>query len=169
MRRPFFYVRVVRREYVRAVEQGVRDGASSGSLAGYPVVNIKVTLLDGREHEVDSSELAFENAARLAFHKAVGKASPSLLEPIMALEIVVPEESFGTVNGDLQARRAVITGTSQRGRHHRVVHAQVPLAEMFGYATEIRSLTAGRASWSMEPLRYGLMPTSLAEEILQGV
>jgi len=160
---------VVRREYVKAVEQGVRDGASSGSLAGYPVVNIKVTLLDGREHEVDSSELAFENAARLAFHKAVGKARPTLLEPIMALEVVVPEESFGAVNGDLQARRAVITGTSQRGRHHRVIHAQVPLAEMFGYATEIRSLTAGRASWSMEPLSHGLMPTSLAEQILQGV
>jgi len=158
---------VMRREYIQAVQQGVEESVKSGPLGAYPVINIKVTLLDGKEHEVDSSELAFESAAQMAFNEAVSRAKPVLYEPIMRLQVVVPEQYFGSVNGDLLARRAVITLTEQRGMSYRVIDAQVPLAQMFGYATDIRSITAGRASWAMEPLCYGAVPPSIAEQVLR--
>jgi len=158
---------LIRREYVQAVEEGIKEAVESGPLGGYPIINIKVTLLDGKEHEVDSSELAFESAGQMAFNEAVSRAKPVLYEPLMRLQVVVPEEHFGSVNGDLLARRAVITGTGQRGVKYRVIDAQVPLAQMFGYATDIRSITAGRASWAMEPLCYGAVPAGMAEEILR--
>jgi elongation factor G len=152
-------------EYFAAVEAGVRDSARSGPLAGFPMINLKVTLLDGQEHEVDSSEVAFESAARIAFAEAVKNAGPALMEPIMKLELSVPDSYFGAVSGDLNARRAIITHTEIRG-DRRLIDAQVPLREMVGCATVLRSLTQGRASWSMEPLAHVRVPTHLTDEIL---
>ncbi|HEY3246334.1 MAG TPA: elongation factor G [Phycisphaerae bacterium] len=152
-------------EYIPAIEAGVRDAALNGSLGGYPVVNWKVSLFDGAEHEVDSSELAFENAGRLAFNEAVAAASPVLLEPIMKVEVVTPEDYLGAITGDLNARRAVITDTRVRGQYC-VIDAEVPLREMFGYVTTLRSLSQGRATSTMEPLRYAPVPERVAREIL---
>ncbi|MCH8913110.1 MAG: elongation factor G [Planctomycetes bacterium] len=155
------------REYIRPVEAGFRDAAQQGVLAGNPMVNIKLTLLDGQHHEVDSSELAFETAARMAFRKAALNARPMLMEPIMKIEVTTPEEYFGQISGDLNSRRAVITGSDVRGKY-RVVCAEVPLASMFGYATQLRSLSQGRASWSMEPSQYARVPEQVAEKVLAG-
>jgi elongation factor G len=159
---------VVPREYIPSVEQGVRDASTSGSLAGYPMLNIRVTLLDGKYHPVDSSDLAFQRAGAIAFGEAAEKASPVFLEPIMALTISTPEEYLGAVTGDLAARRAEIRSMAQRGRF-RVVTADAPLAEMFGYSTQLRSLTQGRATSSMEPRRYAPAPPAVAEKILRYV
>jgi elongation factor G len=155
----------IRAEYVRAVAEGIREASRAGALGGFPVINVQTTLLDGQEHPVDSSDLAFETAASIAFQKAVEQAGPVLLEPIMKVEVVTPEEYYGAINGDLTARRAVITGTAMRGRNH-VVTAEAPLAAMFGYATQVRSLSQGRASYSMEPCRYERMPDNLAQQVL---
>jgi elongation factor G len=155
----------ISKQYISAVEVGCRDSSRSGVFGGYPMLDVKVTLLDGQEHEVDSSEMAFENAARAAFEAACKKAGPVLLEPIMKLEIVVPEAYFGPVSGDLNKRRANVTNTHIRD-DRRVIDAEVPLKEMFGYAKDIRSLTQGRAGWSMEPCRYGQAPPQVAEQIL---
>jgi len=152
--------------YLRAVEAGIREAANSGVVAGYPVIDLNVTILDGKEHEVDSSELAFEHAGRLAFELAMQKAQPQLLEPIMKVEIAVPEACFGNVNADLSGRRAMITHTDQHG-DRRIIHAQVPLANMFGYATVIRSLTQGRAGWAMEPSHYRPAPREVAAALLE--
>jgi elongation factor G len=158
----------VRREYIPAVEAGVRESAHSGPIAGYPMINLKITLLDGRQHEVDSSELAFENAGRLAFQAACEEAGPQLLEPIMQAEVITPDRYFGPVQSDLIARRASITNTELRGES-RVIEAQVPLAEMFGYATALRSLTQGRGNWTMEPETYAPVPEHVAEVLLATV
>ena len=131
------------------------------------MVKIKLPLLDGQHHEVDSSELAFETAARMAFRKAALNARPMLMEPIMKIEVTTPEEYFGQISGDLYSRRAVITGSDVRGKY-RVVCAEVPLASMFGYATQLRSLSQGRASWSMEPSQYARVPEQVAEKVLAG-
>jgi elongation factor G len=155
------------REYIKPVEAGFRDAAQQGVLAGNPMVNIKLTLLDGQHHEVDSSELAFETAARKAFREAARKARPMLMEPIMKIEVTTPEEYFGQISGDLNSRRAIITGSDVRGQY-RVVYAEVPLASMFGYATQLRSLSQGRASWSMEPSQYARVPEQVAEKVLAG-
>ena len=152
--------------YVTAVGQGVMDARTCGPLGGFPVTDVKVTLLDGKEHEVDSSELAFEMAGAQAFTEALTKARSALLEPIMALQAVVPDSYFGAVQADLNSRRAVITHTELR-RGNRVIDAQVPLANMFGYATAVRGLTQGRATYSMEPLEYRIMPESLARNVLE--
>jgi len=159
---------VISKQYIPAVEAGVREAARSGVLAGYPLINVRVTLLDGQEHPVDSSDLAFENAAMMAFREACERAGLQLLEPIMRLEVTVPEEYFGAVVGDLNARRAEITDTQIRG-DRRVIHALAPLAELFGYATTLRSLTQGRASWLMEPSHFAPVPAQVAESILQEV
>jgi elongation factor G len=156
---------VIRPAFVPAVEEGAREAAQSGPLGAYPLINIKVTLLDGREHSQDSSELAFETAAGMAVHRALERAEPVLLEPIMKVEIVTPEEYFGPINGDLMARRAVITDTTLRSGN-RVITAEAPLATMFGYATQLRSLSQGRASYSMEPARYEKLPPELTGPIL---
>ncbi len=156
---------VIRPVFHPAIRQGVRDAARSGSLGGYPLINVKATLLDGEEHPEDSSEIAFESAAALAFQRAVEQAGPILLEPIMKVEVVTPEEYYGAINGDLMARRATILATSLRGRNH-VITAEAPLATMFGYATQVRSLSQGRASYAMEPCRYEKMPANLAQQVL---
>ena len=156
------------RDYIPAVRQGVIGASSAGPLAGYPMQNIMVTLVDGKHHPVDSSELAFEQAGALAFAEAVGKADPVFLEPIMKLQVTTPEEYLGAVTGDLNARRAAIRSMEQRGRF-RVVEAESPLAEMFGYSTQLRSLSQGRATSTMEPLMYVVAPAHVAEDILRYV
>lgn len=154
------------REYVSSVEHGVRDAAGSGPLAGYPILNLKITLLDGKYHPVDSSDIAFQHAGASAFNEAVSKADPALLEPIMRLDVVTPEEYLGAVTGDLNRRRAEIKQMSHRGKY-RVLSVEAPLAEMFGYATQLRSLTQGRATQTMEPHLYAPVPAHVAEEILR--
>ncbi len=156
----------LRREYISAVERGVRDSLQVGVLAGYEILDVRATLLGGQEHEVDSSELAFESAARLAFEQAMKAAGPIMLEPIMRLAVTVPDEYFGAVSGDLSSRRGLITDTESRGSR-RVIHAEAPLGELFQYATRLRTLSQGRAGWSMEPLRYGPMPPDLERELLR--
>jgi elongation factor G len=155
----------LRAPFLPAIEQGARDASHSGPLGGYPLINVKVTLLAAEEHPTDSTEVAFESAAAIAVQKAVEDAGPVLLEPIMKVEVVTPEEYFGAINGDLMARRATITETSMRARNH-VITAEVPLSTMFGYATQVRSLSQGRASYAMEPCRYEKMPPELAQQVL---
>jgi elongation factor G len=155
---------VVPREYVPAVEKGVRDATDGGVLAGYPIVDVKVTLLDGSYHEVDSSEMAFKIAGSMAFKDAAKKASPVILEPVMAVEVVVPEEFSGPVFGDLNGRRGRIQGLDNRAGAQ-VITANVPLGEMFGYATDLRSMTQGRATYTMQFSHYEPVPQLISEEI----
>ena len=152
------------REYIPAVEDGVEEALESGPLAGYPMVDVKVTLLDGSYHEVDSSEIAFKIAGSLAYKEAVGKARPVLLEPIMAVEVVVPEEFMGEVIGDISSRRGKVIGMDSRPAAQ-VIEARVPLAEMFGYATDLRSMTQGRATYTMQFSHYEPVPAPISEEI----
>jgi elongation factor G len=154
------------REYIPAVEKGVREAAESGVLAGYPVTDLKVTLNDGSYHEVDSSEMAFKMAATFAFKEGIQRGSPVLLEPIMKVEVVVPEEYMGDVIGQLNARRGVILGTEMRPGKAQSIRVQVPLAEMFGYATELRSNSQGRGVFSMEFDHYAPVSESVAKKIL---
>ena len=155
------------REYIPSVKQGIFGAAKSGVLAGYPVTDVKVTLVDGSFHEVDSSEMAFQMAAALAFTDGLRKGRPILLEPIMDIEIVVPEEYMGAIIGDLNSRRAKIISINQRG-NARAIRAYVPLAEVFNYATVSRSLTQGRASYTMEPSFYAEVPSHIAEKVIAG-
>jgi elongation factor G len=156
------------REYIPSVERGILEAMENGVIAGYPVVDVKVSLIDGQFHEVDSSEMAFKIAGSMAFKEAAEKASPKLLEPIMDVEVVVPEEYMGDVIGDLSSRRGRIGGMFQRS-DARVVAASVPLSEMFGYSTRLRSITQGRAVYSMQFSRYEEMPASMAEQIVTKV
>jgi elongation factor G len=156
------------REYIPSVKQGIMGAAKSGVLAGYPVTDVKVILIDGSYHEVDSSEMSFQMAAALGFTEALRKANSILLEPIMDMEIVVPEEFMGTVIGDLNSRRAKIVSLTTRV-NVRVIRAYVPLAEIFNYATVLRSLTQGRASYTMEPSFYAEVPSHIAEKIIAGL
>jgi len=155
---------VIPREYIPAVERGVRDATGAGPLAGYPIVDVKATLLDGSYHEVDSSEMAFKIAGSMAFKDALRKADAALLEPVMAVEVVVPEEFMGDVIGDLSSRRGKILGMDARGGAQ-VIAAQVPLAQMFGYATDLRSKTQGRATYTMQFSHYEPVPQLISEEI----
>src|SRR5690606_30953885 len=157
---------VVPREYIPAVEAGVLEAMQSGVLAGYPVVDVKVALYDGSYHDVDSSEMAFKIAASMAFKEAMRKANPVLLEPIMRVEVTTPEEFMGDVMGDLNSRRGRIEGMERRG-NTQVVRALVPLASMFGYATDLRSATQGRAVYTMLFSHYEEVPANIAEEIMQ--
>jgi len=157
---------VIPREYIPAVEKGVKEAAESGVLAGYPVTDLKVILFDGSFHEVDSSEMAFKMAATFAFKEAVQKGGPILLEPVMKVEVVVPEEFLGDVMGGLNGRRATILGMEVRPGNAQAVNAIVPLGEMFGYATELRSSTQGRGVFSMEFDHYAPVPQTVAQEIL---
>jgi elongation factor G len=154
----------VPREYVSSVERGVREALESGVLAGYPVVDVRVTLTDGSYHEVDSSDIAFQIAAKMAMRDGLGKASPILLEPIMSLEDVVPEEFVGDVIGNLNGRRGKILGIEVRGGAQ-VISAHVPLGEMFQYATDLRSMTQGRATYTMQFSHYEPVPAPIAEQI----
>ncbi|MGB9699560.1 MAG: elongation factor G [Thermodesulfobacteriota bacterium] len=156
---------VIPREYIPAVEKGVREAIENGILAGYPVVDVKVTLLDGSYHEVDSSELAFKIAGSLGFKEGAKKAHPVLLEPIMAVEVLVPQEYIGDVSGDLIARRGRIINLEMRKGTQRI-EARVPLAEMFGYATKLRSQTQGRATYTMSFSHYERVPEAIAAETI---
>lgn len=156
---------VVPREYIPSVEKGVREAMNNGVLAGYPLVDIKVTLTFGSYHEVDSSEMAFRMAAIFGFKEAVRRASPVILEPIMKVEVETPEEYAGSVMGDLSSRRGLVQGMDEL-LGSRVIHAEVPLSEMFGYSTTLRSMSQGRATYSMEFHHYAEAPRNVAEEII---
>jgi elongation factor G len=158
----------VPREYIKPIDQGIREAMEGGVLAGYEMVDIKATLFDGSYHEVDSSEIAFKIAGSMAFKEAAGKASPVLLEPVMHVEVVVPEDFAGAIMGDLSSRRGRIEGMEHRAGSQ-VIKSIVPLAEMFGYATHMRSSTQGRATYSMHFARYEEAPRSVAEEIIARV
>ncbi len=153
------------REYIPSVDLGIQEAMESGTLAGFPVVDIRVELVDGSYHEVDSSEIAFKVAGSMAFKNAMQKASPKLLEPVMAVEVVTPEEYLGDVIGDLNSRRGRVEGLEPRG-NAQAVRARVPLATMFGYATDVRSTTQGRATFTMQFDRYEEVPQSIAGEIV---
>jgi elongation factor G len=153
------------REYISAVERGVQEAMQRGILAGYPVTDVRVTLLDGSYHEVDSSDMAFKIAASIGFKDLALKASPIALEPIMSLEVVLPEEFLGEVIGDLSARRGKILGVEAH-KGTQTVSAQAPLAGMFGYATDLRSLTQGRANYTMQFARYSPAPAAIMEAVI---
>ena len=155
------------REYIPAVEKGVKEASETGVLAGYPVVDLKVTLIDGSFHEVDSNEMAFKMAASMGFKEGVQRGNPILLEPMMKVEVVVPEEFLGDVMGQLNGRRGLIQGMDIRPGNAQAIRAMVPLAEMFGYATQLRSATQGRGVFSMEFDHYAPVSQSVAEEILK--
>jgi len=157
---------VIPREYIPAIDKGIQGALSSGSYAGYPVVDVKVTLVDGSYHEVDSSEMAFSTAGSMAFKEAMRRGSPQILEPVMKVEVTTPDEFMGDIMGDLNARRGQIGGMDPRG-NAQVINADVPLANMFGYVGNMRSMTQGRASYSMEFHHYAPVPTALAEELVE--
>ena len=157
---------VVPREYIPAVQKGVEDTLKAGVLAGYPVVDVKVTLHFGSYHEVDSNENAFKMAASMAFKDGMRKATPVLLEPIMAVEVETPEEKMGDVMGDLSSRRGMIQGMDDLVGGGKIIRAEVPLAEMFGYATQLRSLTQGRATYTMQFKHYAEAPRNVADAIV---
>jgi elongation factor G len=156
------------KEYIPSVDAGIQQAMTAGVLAGYPTVDIRATLLDGKYHDVDSSEMAFKIAGTMAFKEAARKAKPILLEPIMSVEVVTPEEYMGDVMGDLSSRRGKVGGMEQRG-NSQVVRAHVPLSEMFGYATDLRSRTQGRATYTMQFDSYQQMPANVQEEIVTRV
>jgi elongation factor G len=153
------------REYIPAVEKGVKEATENGALAGYPIVDVKVTLFDGSYHDVDSSEIAFKIAGSMAFKQAARKANPVLLEPIMSVEVVVPEDFMGDVIGDLNSRRGKVLGMDTRPAAQ-AIDARVPLAQMFGYATDLRSMTQGRATYTMQFSHYEPVPANVAEGII---
>ncbi|MDJ0861515.1 MAG: elongation factor G [Gammaproteobacteria bacterium] len=157
---------VVPREYIPAVGKGVQEQMENGVIAGYPVVDVKVTLYDGSYHEVDSSEMAFKIAGSMGFKEGARKAKPALLEPVMKVEVVTPEEYMGDVMGDLNRRRGLVQGMDD-SPSGKIIRAEVPLGEMFGYATDLRSATQGRATYSMEFAKYNEAPTSIAEAVIK--
>jgi elongation factor G len=154
----------VPREYIPGVEKGLAAALDTGVIAGFPTIDFKATLTDGAYHDVDSSTLAFEIAARAAFREGIAKASPTLLEPVMKVEVVTPEDFMGDVIGDLNSRRGQISGMDQRG-NARTVDAMVPLANMFGYVNTLRSMTQGRATYTMEFDHYEPVPQAIAAEV----
>jgi elongation factor G len=156
---------VVPKEYIPAVDKGIREQLENGIIAGYPVVDVKVALIDGSYHEVDSSEMAFKIAGSIGFKDGAARGNPVLLEPVMKVEVVTPEEYLGTVTGDLNRRRGILQGT-ESSPAGRIIRVEVPLAEMFGYATDLRSATQGRATYSMEFGHYSQVPPNIAEGII---
>jgi len=156
----------VPREYIPAIEKGAREAVDRGVLAGFPLIGVKATVYDGSYHDVDSNEAAFKMAGSMAVQEAIKKAQPVLLEPIMKVEVVTPEESLGTVVGDLNSKRGQIQEMGDRG-NVKTVRALVPLAEMFGYATNLRSLTQGRASSTMEFAEYQEVPRNVSDAIIK--
>ncbi|MEG1751333.1 MAG: elongation factor G, partial [Raoultibacter sp.] len=153
------------KEFINPIDKGIQEAIASGVLAGYPVVDIKVHLVDGSYHDVDSSEMAFKVAGSMAVKSALKKASPVILEPMMAVEVETPEEYMGDVMGNLSSRRGQIQGMGDRG-NAKTINARVPLSEMFGYATDLRSGTQGRASYTMQFDCYEAVPKNVAEEII---
>ena len=156
---------MIPKEYIPAVDAGIQESITSGVLAGYPTVDVRVTLTYGSYHDVDSSEMAFKIAGSMAVKKAARAASPVLLEPVMAVEVVTPDDYMGDVIGDLSSRRGRVEGMDQRG-NAQVIKALVPLADMFGYATDLRSRTQGRATYTMQFHAYAEVPDGIAKEII---
>ena len=154
------------REYISSVDAGIREATEAGVLAGFPVVDVKITLVDGSYHDVDSSEMAFKVAGSMAFKDGARKAQPALLEPVMAVEVVTPEDYMGDVIGNINSRRGQIEGMEPRG-NAQVIRARVPLAEMFGYATDLRTMSQGRATYTMQFLHYAEVPQSIAEKLIE--
>jgi elongation factor G len=157
---------VIPKEYIPAIDKGIIEQMKNGILAGYPVIDVKVTVFDGSYHDVDSNEMAFKVAASMGFRKGALQAKPVILEPVMKVEVVTPEDFMGDIVGDLNRRRGIINGMEDAPGGIKIVDAQVPLSEMFGYATSMRSLTQGRASYSMEPLKYMEAPSNVTEAII---
>ena len=155
------------KEYIPAVEKGVKEASESGVLAGYPVVDLKVTLIDGSFHEVDSNEMAFKMAGSMAFKEGVQRGGPVLLEPVMKVEVIAPEEYLGDVIGQLNSRRGMILGMEMRPGNAQAVNAMVPMGEMFGYATELRSASQGRGVFSMEFDHYAPVSDAVAQELIK--
>jgi elongation factor G len=153
-------------EFIPAVEKGVEEALENGVRAGFPMVDVRVTLVDGKYHDTDSSEIAFKVAGSLAFQEAAKRAKPVLLEPVFAVEVVTPEEYMGDVIGDLNRRRGRVHGMEPRG-NAQVVSAHVPLSEMFGYATDVRSMTQGRATYTMQFDSYEEVPPNIAEKVVE--
>jgi len=158
---------VVPKEYIPSVQKGVKDAMESGVVGGYPVVDVKVSLFDGSFHDVDSSEMAFKIAGSMCFKEATREASPVLLEPVMRVEVVTPEDYMGDVVGDLNRRRGIVSGMDDAPAG-KIVRADVPLKEMFGYATDLRSATQGRATYSMEFEKYSEAPATIVEAMTKG-
>jgi len=156
------------KEFIKPSFNGARDAMVGGVMAGYPVVGIKVSLVDGASHDVDSSEMAFKVAGSMCLKEGVQKAGPVILEPSMKVEVVVPDEFTGTIVGDISSRRGIIAGMEPRGGGSTGVRASVPLGEMFGYATELRNMTQGRGSFTMEFERYTQAPAHIADEVIKG-
>jgi elongation factor G len=157
---------VIPREYIPAVEKGIREALGNGIVAGFPIVDVKVTVFDGSYHDVDSSEQAFKIAASMGFKEGCKRAKPVLLEPIMAVEAVTPEDYMGSVVGDLNRRRGVVLGMEDNPSG-KIITAEVPLAEMFGYSTDLRSMSQGRATYTMEFKKYMEAPASVAEAVIK--
>ena len=153
-------------EFIPAIEKGVEEALETGVRAGYPMVDVRVTLTDGKYHDTDSSEIAFKIAGSLALQEAAKRAKPTLLEPVFAVEVVTPEEFMGDVIGDLNRRRGRVNGMEQRG-NAQVINAHVPLSEMFGYATDVRSMTQGRATYTMQFDSYEEVPPNIAEKVVE--
>lgn len=156
---------VVPKEYIPAIEKGVREQMENGIIAGYPVVDIRVAIFNGSYHDVDSSEMAFKIAGSICFKEGAAKANPVLLEPIMKVEVITPEEYMGDIVGDLNRRRGMIQGIDESPTG-KIINVEVPLAEMFGYATDLRSLSQGRATYVMEFLKYSEAPKNITEKLL---
>ena len=154
-------------EFIPAIEKGVEESLANGVRAGYPMVDVRVTLVDGKFHDTDSSEIAFKIAGSLAFKEAARRAKPVLLEPIFAVEVVTPEEYMGDVIGDLNRRRGRVNGMEPRG-NAQVISAHVPLSEMFGYATDVRTMSQGRATYTMQFDKYEEVPPNIAEKVVEG-
>jgi len=158
---------VVPKEYIPAVDKGIQEQLQSGVVAGYPVLDVKVTLFDGSYHDVDSSEMAFKIAGSMGFKKGAAEANPVLLEPTMKVEVTTPEDWMGDVVGDINRRRGMIEGMEDGVAGVKIIRAKVPLSEMFGYATDLRSQTQGRASYSMEFFNYSEAPNNVAQAIIE--
>ena len=158
----------VPKEYIPGVEKGLMNASTTGVLAGFPMTDMKMTLYDGDSHDVDSSVMAFEIASRAAFREGVEKAGPKLLEPIMRVEVVTPEEYMGDIIGDLNSRRGNVSGMDQRG-NARVVNAMAPLANMFGYVNNLRSMSQGRAQFTMHFDHYEQVPQGVADEVRESL
>ena len=158
---------VIPREFIPSVDKGIRDTLPNGVVAGFPVVDVRIRLVFGSYHDVDSSQLAFELAASQAFKEGMRQASPALLEPIMAVEVETPEDYMGDVMGDLNRRRGIVLGMDDDGIGGKKVRAEVPLAEMFGYSTDLRSATQGRATYSMEFKKYAEAPANVAAAVTE--
>jgi elongation factor G len=156
------------REFIRPTENGMREAVQGGVIAGYPVVGIKATLVDGASHEVDSSEMAFKIAGSMCIKEGVQKAGPVIMEPTMRVVVEVPDDYTGSVVGDLSSRRGIISGMEPRGAGATTIGASVPLGEMFGYATNLRNITQGRGSFTMEFQKYTVAPQNIADEVIKG-